>query len=80
MQAGDLNLADVRVTLQLVLTKTAAKRMYLSQLAWPSLAAAVALLAARDADRLEARARCGFSHRLVQHASRAIYVVAIICA
>ena len=31
--------------------------------AWPSLAAAIALLAARDGDRLEARARCGFSHR-----------------
>lgn len=37
--------------------------MDLDRMAWPSLAAAIALLAARDGDRLEARARCGFSHR-----------------
>ena len=62
-QAGDLHLGDARITLQLVLAVSRTKCMDLARTAWPSLAAAIALLAARDADRLEARARCGFSHR-----------------
>jgi hypothetical protein len=62
-QAGDLHLGDARITLQLVLAVSRAKGMDLDRMAWSSLAAAIALLAARDGDRLEARARCGFSHR-----------------
>ena len=63
LQAGDLYLGDARITLQLVLAVSRSKGVDLDRMAWPSLAAAIALLAARDGDRLEARARCGFSHR-----------------
>jgi hypothetical protein len=62
-QAGDLHLGDARITLQLVLAVSESKDMDVERMAWSSLAAAIALLAARDGDRLEARARCGFSHR-----------------
>lgn len=62
-QACDLNYADARTTLQLVLAKAEAKGLELKHMAWRSLAAAIALLAATDKMRLEARARCGFSHR-----------------
>ena len=65
MQAGDINYADARVTLELVLARANAKGLLPQHLAWPSLAAAIALLAATDQARLEARARCGFSHRCV---------------
>lgn len=62
-QDGSINSADARTTLQLVLAKAEARGLQPQHLAWPSVAAAVSLLAATDPMRLEARARCGFSHR-----------------
>lgn len=67
-QGGTINSTDARVTLQLVLAKAEARGLKPEHLAWPSVAAAVALLAATDLPRLEARARCGFSHRCVHAA------------
>lgn len=62
-QAGSLNLADARLTLQTILGKISERNQTPSHLYWPSLVAAVALLSATDTPRLEARARAGFSHR-----------------
>jgi hypothetical protein len=76
-QAGDLHLGDARITLQLVLAVSRAKGMDLDRMAWPSLAAAIALLAARDGDRLEARARCGFSHRWAAPGTESLLQLAI---
>lgn len=62
-EAGPLDLADARLTLHTILAKIAGRNQTPSHLYWPSLVSAVALLAATDVKRLQARARAGFSHR-----------------
>lgn len=62
-QLGEISYADARITLQLVIAKAEVRGLLPCHLAWSSIAASISLLAAMDRTRLEARARCGFSHR-----------------
>lgn len=62
-QERSLNYADACITLDLVIAKAELRGLQPCHLAWRSIAAAISLLAAMDRPRLEARARCGFSHR-----------------